>query len=42
MHLDEFIQQFTHLEVDKVERKDVTHKFKTKRAIQRIAVGALN
>lgn len=41
MHIEDFIEQFTALEVDKVERKDVTYKFKTKRSIQKIAVAAL-
>ena len=30
MHIDEFIDQFTPLELDKIERKDVSHKFNQK------------
>lgn len=30
MHIDEFIDQFTPLELDKIERKDVSHKFSRK------------
>lgn len=33
MHIDEFIDQFTQLELDKVDRRDVSHKFARKRAV---------
>ena len=37
MHIDEFIHQYTPLEVEKVERKDVAGRFHTKAQMQRIA-----
>lgn len=40
MAIDEFIYQFTQLEVDKIERKDVSYKFKSKIMAQRIAANA--
>ena len=37
MHIDEFVQQYTPLEVEKVERKDVVGRFQNKAQLQRIA-----
>ena len=38
MHIEEFIHQYTNTEVEKVERKDVLHRFQQKTAVQKIAV----
>ena len=38
MHIDEFIYQYTQVEVDKVERRDVLARFQNKTAIQNISV----
>lgn len=40
MAIDDFIYQFTQSEVEKIERKDVSHKFKSKIAAQKIASNA--
>ena len=37
MHIDNFIDQYTQGEVDKIERKDVMSKFKRKLAVQSIS-----
>lgn len=37
MHIDDFIQQYTQQEVEKIERKDVINRFSTKTAIQNIS-----
>ena len=40
MQIEEFIQQYTPLELEKIERKDVTYKFATKKIVQKIAMNA--
>ena len=37
MHIDEFIHQYTPLEVDKIERTDVIERFSMKQKIQKIS-----
>ncbi len=37
MHIDDFIEQYTKEEVDKIQRHDVTQKFMNKMVIQKIS-----
>ena len=36
MHIDEFIQQYTPSEVEKIERRDVIERFQNKIKVQNI------
>ena len=37
MHIDEFIEKYTELEVDKIQRRDVVERFNNKLMVQDIS-----